>query len=52
MLNSKGWILIWRDWALILEGLGHLEVATAGADVPHIWSLFETFFGKLMMMTC
>ena len=36
-LNAKG-------WTMISEGLEMLEVATAGADVPSLWELFETFF--------
>ena len=39
-LNAKG-------WTMISEGLEMLEVATAGADVPTLWELFETFFGKV-----
>ena len=39
-LNAKG-------WTMISEGLEMLEVATAGADVPSLWELFETFFGKV-----
>ena len=36
-----------ESWALISEGLSTLEVATAGADVPQLWTHFETFFGKV-----
>ena len=39
-LNAKG-------WTMISEGLEMLEVATAGADVPSLWELFETFFRKV-----
>ena len=39
-LNAKG-------WTMISEGLEMLEVVTAGADVPSLWELFETFFGKV-----
>ena len=39
-LNAKG-------WTMISEGLEMLEVATAVADVPSLWELFETFFGKV-----
>ena len=38
ILNSKG-------WSFIAKGLGQLEVGTAGADLPQLWKLFETFFG-------
>lgn len=40
LFNSKG-------WSLISEGLGQLVVATAGADLPQLWELFETFFRKV-----
>ena len=39
-INAKG-------WALISEGLSTLEVATAGVDVPQLWTHFKTFFGKV-----
>ena len=39
-LNAKG-------WGMISEGLMMLETATAGADVPQLWSLLESFFGKV-----
>ena len=39
-LNAKG-------WTMISEGLEMLEVAKAGANVPSLWELFETFFGKV-----
>ena len=39
-LNAKG-------WTMISEDLEMLEVVTAGADVPSLWELFETFFGKV-----
>ena len=39
-LNAKG-------WTMISEGLEMLKVATAGADVPSLWELFKTFFGKV-----
>ena len=39
-LNAKG-------WGMISEGLTMLETATAGADVPQLWSLLEAFFGKV-----
>ena len=39
-LNAKG-------WTMISEGLEMLKVVTAGADVPSLWELFETFFGKV-----
>ena len=39
-LNAKG-------WTMISEGLEMLKVANAGADVPSLWELFETFFGKV-----
>ena len=32
---------------MISEGLTMLETATAGADVPQLWSLWEAFFGKV-----
>ena len=40
MLNAKG-------WGMISEGLTMLETAIAGADVPQLWSLLESFFGKV-----
>ena len=33
---------------LVADGLGMLETATAGVDLPQLWSLLETFFGKMM----
>ena len=39
-LNAKG-------WGMISEDLTMLETATAGADVPQLWSLLEAFFGKV-----
>ena len=39
-LNAKG-------WGMISEGLTMLETATAGADVPQLWSLLESFFCKV-----
>ena len=39
-LNAKG-------WGMISEGLTMLETATAGADMPQLWSLLEAFFGKV-----
>ena len=39
-LNAKG-------WGMISKGLIMLETATAGADVPQLWSLLESFFGKV-----
>ena len=39
-INTKGWVLI-------SEGLSTLEVATAWADVPQLWTNFDTFFGKV-----
>ena len=39
-LNAKG-------WGMISEGLTMLETASAGADVPQLWSLLEAFFGKV-----
>ena len=39
-LNAKG-------WGMISEGLTMLETATAGADIPQLWSLLEAFFGKV-----
>ena len=39
-LNAKG-------WSMISEGLTMLETATAGADIPQLWSLLEAFFGKV-----
>ena len=39
-LNAKG-------WGMISEGLTMLETATAGADVPQLWSFLESFFGKV-----
>ena len=39
-LNAKG-------WTMISEGLEMLKVVTAGADVPSLWELFETFFRKV-----
>ena len=39
-LNAKG-------WGMISEGLTMLETATAGANVPQLWSLLEAFFGKV-----
>ena len=39
-LNAKG-------WGMVSEGLTMLETATAGADVPQLWSLLEAFFGKV-----
>ena len=32
---------------MISEGLTMLETATAGADMPQLWSLLEAFFGKV-----
>ena len=40
-LNSKGWVM------MISEGLRMLETATAGVNVPQLWVLFESFFGKI-----
>ena len=34
-------------WSMISEDLGMMETATAGTDVPKLWVLFETFFGKV-----
>ena len=42
-MNAKGWGMI----SVISEGLTMLETATAGADVPQLWSLLEAFFGKV-----
>ena len=39
-LNAKG-----LDYDI--RRLEMLKVATAGADVPSLWELFETFFGKV-----
>lgn len=39
-LNAKG-------WSIISKGLGIMETATVGADIPQLWVLFETFFGKI-----
>ena len=39
-LNAKG-------LGMISEGLTMLETATAGADIPQLWSLLEAFFGKV-----
>ena len=39
-LNAKG-------WGMISEGLTMLETATAGADIPQLWSLLEAFFGNV-----
>ena len=39
-LNAKG-------WGMISKGLTMLETATAGADVLQLWSLLESFFGKV-----
>ena len=39
-LNAKG-------WGMISEGLTMLETATAGADIPQLWCLLESFFGKV-----
>ena len=39
-LNAKG-------CGMISNGLTMLETATAGADVPQLWSLLELFFGKV-----
>ena len=39
-LNAKG-------WGMISKGLTMLETATAGADIPQLWSLLEAFFGKV-----
>ena len=36
-----------KGWGMISEGLTMLETATAGADIPQLWSLLETFFGKV-----
>ena len=32
---------------LVADGLGMLEMATAGVDLPQLWSVLETFFGKV-----
>ena len=34
-------------WQLVADGLGMLEMATAGVDLPQLWSLLETFFWKV-----
>ena len=39
-LNAKG-------WGMISKGLTILETATAGANVPQLWSHLEAFFGKV-----
>ena len=39
-LNAKG-------WGMISEGFTMLETATAGPDIPQLWSLLEAFFGKV-----
>ena len=39
-LNTKG-------WGMISKGLTMLETATAGADVPQLWSLLESFLGRV-----
>ena len=39
-LNAKG-------CGMISEGLTMLETATAGANIPQLWSLLEAFFGKV-----
>ena len=36
-----------KGWQLVADGLGMLEMATAGVDLPQLWSLLETFFGKI-----
>ena len=36
-----------KGWQLVADGLGMLETATAGIDVPQLWSLLETFLGKI-----
>ena len=36
-----------KGWQLVADGLGMLETATAGVDLPQLWSLLETFFGKI-----
>ena len=36
-----------KGWQLVADGLGMLETATAGVDLPQLWSLLETFFGKV-----
>ena len=36
-----------KGWQLVSDGLGMLETATAGVDLPQLWSLLETFFGKI-----
>ena len=42
-----GAALYTKGWGIISEGLTMLETATAGADVPQLWSLLESFFGKV-----
>ena len=36
-----------KGWQLMADGLGMLEMATAGVDLPQLWCLLETFFGKI-----
>ena len=36
-----------KGWQLVADGLGMLETATAGVNLPQLWSLLETFFGKI-----
>ena len=36
-----------KGWQLVADSLGMLETATAGVDLPQLWSLVETFFGKV-----
>ena len=36
-----------KGWQLVADSLGMLETATAGVDLPQLWSLLETFFGKI-----
>ena len=36
-----------KGWQLVADGLGMLEMATAGVNLPQLWSLLETFFGKI-----
>ena len=36
-----------KGWQLVADGLGMLEMATAGVDLPQLWSLLETFFRRV-----
>ena len=36
-----------KGWQLVADGSGMLEMATAGVDLPQLWSLLDTFFGKI-----